>query len=116
MSSVNNVVLVGRLGADPEYRAFNDGGVANFSMATDRAPYSDGTDWHRVSAFGKSGEFVGDYMKKGNLLAVQGRIQYRKTDDGKFYTDIIANRVQSLGSKAENEASLSEASSDGLPF
>ena len=113
---MNQVMLVGRLGADPEYRAFKDGddGVSNFSLATDRKP-AEGTDWHRVSAFGKSGIFVRDYLKKGRLGAVVGRIQYKKTDEGKYYTDIIANRVEALGSKAEN-ASENSKDDDGLPF
>ena len=54
-------------------------------------------------------------MKKGRLVAVVGRIQYKKTDEGKYYTDIIANRVEALGSKAENAPENSK-DDDGLPF
>ena len=113
MSDVNLVVIVGRLGGDPEYKVFEDGnGVANFSVATNRPTKAKETDWHRVSAFRKAGEFVRDYLKKGDLVCVRGSIQYRKTGEGKGYTDIIAYNVDGLGSKAENE----QPKGDDLPF
>lgn len=101
MASINSVTLVGRLGQDPEYKSFGpDNGVANISVATDRFKKDSPTDWHRVSVFGQPGEFVRDYIRKGDLVCVQGRIEYSERD-GKYYTGIVASRVTSLSSKKD---------------
>ena len=110
MASVNKVILVGNLGRDPEIRYLPSGDpVANITIATSsKYKGKDGnmveeTEWHRVTFFGKLAEIVGQYLKKGRSVYVEGRIKTRKyTDkDGveKYATDIIANEMQMLGSR-----------------
>jgi len=110
MASVNKVILVGNLGRDPEVRYLPSGDpVANITIATSsKYKGKDGnlveeTEWHRVTFFGKLAEIVGQYLKKGRPVYVEGRIKTRKyTDkDGieKYATDIIANEMQMLGSR-----------------
>lgn len=110
MASVNKVILVGNLGRDPEIRYLPSGDpVANITIATSsKYKGKDGnmveeTEWHRVTFFGKLAEIVGQYLKKGRSVYVEGRIKTRKyTDkDGveKFATDIIANEMQMLGGR-----------------
>src|ERR1700759_5582897 len=86
--SVNKVILVGRLGRDPETR-FTGGGqaVANFTMATDET-YKDRngerqkkTEWHRIVAWGPRAEFAQKYLKKGSLIYLEGRLQTREWQD-----------------------------------
>ena len=110
MASVNKVILVGNLGRDPEVRYLPSGDpVANITIATSSKYKSktgemvEETEWHRVTFFGKLAEIVGQYLKKGRSVYVEGRIKTRKyTDkDGveKYATDIIANEMQMLGSR-----------------
>ncbi len=110
MASVNKVILVGNLGRDPEIRYLPSGDpVANIAIATSsRYKGKDGnmveeTEWHRVTFFGKLAEIVGQYLKKGRAVYVEGRLKTRKyTDkDGveKYATDIIANEMQMLGGR-----------------
>jgi len=110
MASVNKVILVGNLGRDPEIRYLPSGDpVANITIATSsKYKGKDGnmveeTEWHRVTFFGKLAEIVGQYLKKGRSVYVEGRIKTRKyTDkDGveKYATDIVANEMQMLGSR-----------------
>lgn len=110
MASVNKVILVGNLGRDPEIRYLPSGDpVANITIATSsKYKGKDGnmveeTEWHRVTFFGKLAEIVGQYLKKGRPVYVEGRIKTRKyTDkDGveKYATDIIANEMQMLGGR-----------------
>ena len=110
MASVNKVILVGNLGRDPEIRYLPSGDpVANVTIATSSKYKSktgemvEETEWHRVTFFGKLAEIVGQYLKKGRSVYVEGRIKTRKyTDkDGveKYATDIIANEMQMLGSR-----------------
>ncbi len=110
MASVNKVILVGNLGRDPEVRYLPSGdAVANVTIATSSkfknksGEMVEETEWHRVTFFGKLAEIVGQYLKKGRSVYVEGRIKTRKyTDkDGveKFATDIIANEMQMLGSR-----------------
>ena len=110
MASVNKVILVGNLGRDPEVRYLPSGDpVANVTIATSSKYKSktgemvEETEWHRVTFFGKLAEIVGQYLKKGRSVYVEGRIKTRKyTDkDGveKYATDIIANEMQMLGSR-----------------
>lgn len=123
MASVNKVILVGNLGRDPEVRYLPSGdAVANVAIATSsRFKGKDGnmteeTEWHRVTFFGKLAEIVGQYLKKGRSVYVEGRIKTRKyTDkDGveKFATDIIANEMQMLGGR-EGMGGPSGESDDG---
>ncbi len=113
--SVNRVILVGRLGRDPEIR-YTPGGqaVANFSVATDET-FKDRngerqkrTEWHRIVAWGKQAEIAQQYLKKGSLIYVEGRIQTRQWDDreGQKRTsfEIVANNFRMLGGRAESAA------------
>lgn len=114
MSSINKAIIVGYLGRDPEMRMTPAGQpVANFSVATDESyKGKDGqkvekTEWHRVTAWGKTAEFVGNYLSKGRLVYVEGKIETRKwTDkDGaeKYTTEIKADRVQGLDKRSDGE-------------
>jgi single-strand DNA-binding protein len=111
MASVNKVILVGNCGRDPEIRYLPSGqAVANVSIATtsrrkDRTSgeFVEETQWHRVTFFDRLAEIVGEYVKKGAPIYVEGRLTYRKyTDkDGieKNATEIIASEMQLLGGR-----------------
>ena len=110
---VNKVMLVGNLGRDPEMRALPSGQqVANFSLATSRrykdrdGNRKDETEWHNIVVFGKQAEIAGQYLTKGKMVFVEGRIQTRSWDDkesGKkqYKTEIICENFQMLGSKGD---------------
>ncbi len=109
---INSCVLVGRIGNDPEMRYTPSGmAVVNFRLAVPRRRRSqdeeDQTDWLNIVAFGKTAEFVAQYMDKGALVGVEGRIQSRswETQDGqrRSTVEIIANSVQALESRQEAE-------------
>ena len=113
--SVNKVILVGRLGRDPETR-YTSGGqaVANFSVATDES-YKDRngerqkrTEWHKIVVWGKQAEIAQQYLKKGSLVFIEGRIQSREWQDkeGQKRTsfEIVANNFRMLGGRAEGAA------------
>jgi single-strand DNA-binding protein len=113
MSSLNKVMLIGNLGRDPEVRYTQNGtAVANFTMATtDRWTDSTGerrekTEWHRIVTWAKQAEIVGEYLKKGRQVYVEGSLQTREwTDrDGqkRYTTEVRAQRVQMLGSRGES--------------
>ena len=110
--SVNKAILVGRLGRDPETR-FTGGGqaVANFSVATDET-YKDRngerqkrTEWHKIVVWGKQAEIAQQYLKKGSLVFIEGRIQSREWQDkeGQKRTsfEIVANNFRMLGGRGE---------------
>jgi len=108
MASVNRVIIVGNLGRDPELRFLASGdAVANIAVATSYKPKDkpEITEWHRISFFGRLAEIVGQYLKKGSSVYVEGRLQTRKyTDkDGieKYATDIIAENMQMLSGRQE---------------
>ena len=113
--SVNKVILVGRLGRDPETR-YTSGGqaVANLSVATDES-YKDRngerqkrTEWHKIVVWGKQAEIAQQYLKKGSLVFIEGRIQSREWQDkeGQKRTsfEIVANNFRMLGGRAEGAA------------
>ena len=113
--SVNKVILVGRLGRDPETR-YTGGGqaVANFSVATDET-YKDRngerqkrTEWHRIVAWGKKAEFAQQYLKKGSLIYIEGSIRSSEWQDkeGQKRTkvEIIASEFRFVGGKADGAA------------
>ncbi len=113
--SVNKVILVGRLGRDPETR-FTGGGqaVANFSVATDET-YKDRngerqkrTEWHKIVVWGKQAEIAQQYLKKGSLIYIEGRIQSREWQDkeGQKRTsfEIVASNFRMLGGRSEGAA------------
>ena len=110
MASVNKVILVGNLGRDPEIRYLPSGEpVANITIATSSkykgktGEMVEETEWHRVTFFGKLAEIVGQYLKKGRSVYVEGRIKTRKyTDkDGveKYATSIKGDKMQLLGGR-----------------
>ena len=107
---LNKVMLIGRLGKDPDVRFTQSGmEVANFSVATsegwtDKATNEkkERTEWHRIVAFGKLGEICGKYLAKGKQVYIEGRLQTRSWEqDGvtKYTTEIVANDMQMLDSK-----------------
>jgi len=110
MASVNKVILIGNLGRDPETR-YTTGGdaVTNLNIATSEqwkdksGEKQERTEWHRVVLFGRQAEIAGEYLKKGRSVYIEGRLQTRKyTDkDGveKYSTEIVADRMQLLGSR-----------------
>jgi len=114
--SVNKVILVGRLGRDPETR-YTGGGqaVANFSVATDET-YKDKngerqkrTEWHKIVVWGKQAEIAQQYLKKGSLIFIEGRIQSREWQDkeGQKRTsfEIVANNFRMLGGRGDGGGS-----------
>ena len=106
--SLNKVMLIGNVGNDPEIRATSGGTrVAKLSLATNRSwPDKSGqqqekTEWHRLTVFGRLVDVIEQYVKKGDRLYVEGRIEYSQTEgDGgpKYWTDIIVNEMVMLGS------------------
>jgi single-strand DNA-binding protein len=114
--SVNKAILVGRLGRDPETR-FTSGGqaVCNFTMATDET-YKDRngerqkrTEWHRIVLWGKLAELAQQYLKKGSLVFIEGRIQTRQWDDREGQkrntTEIVGTGMRFLGGRGDGGAS-----------
>ena len=107
--SLNKVILIGNIGQDPEVRSTSNGGrVANFSLATDRPPKANGeavTDWHRIVCWGQLAEFCGEYLAKGRLVFVAGRLTYRtwegKDGQKRYTTEIIASEVVALDRRPE---------------
>ena len=111
MASVNKVILMGNVGRDPEVRYTPNGkAVANVSIATTRKYKKEGelmedTQWHRVVFYERLAEVVGEYVKKGKPIYVEGSLKYGKyTDkDGveRYTTDIVASELQLLGGRDE---------------
>jgi single-strand DNA-binding protein len=110
--SVNKVILVGRLGKDPETRFTTSGqAVCNFSLATDET-YKDRagerqkrTEWHKIVVWSKLAEICQKYLHKGSLVFIEGRITTRQWDDKegqkRYSTEIVANEMRMLGSKGD---------------
>ena len=124
--SVNKVILVGRLGRDPETRYLPSGdAVCNFSIATDeqwkdkQGQKQTRTEWHNITLFGKLGEIASQYLKKGSQVFVEGKIQSRKYTgkDGVERTsvDIIGSEMKMLGSRGDGESSQFPAPSNSEP-
>jgi single-strand DNA-binding protein len=122
--SVNKVILVGRLGRDPETR-YTGGGqaVANFSVATDET-YKDRngerqkrTEWHKIVVWGKQAEIAQQYLKKGSLIFIEGRIQSREWQDkeGQKRTsfEIVASNFRMLGGRSDAAAAGAGGRSGG---
>lgn len=133
---INKAILVGRLGKDPEVRYTPDGTmVTNFNMATDETWKDKNgekvqkTEWHRIVTFGKLAEICGNYLVKGKLIYIEGRIQTRAWDDKdgvkRYTTEIVANNMQMLDSKGQNKPdeavsgtgyAPSDAPAEDVPF
>ncbi|HSW40298.1 MAG TPA: single-stranded DNA-binding protein [Acidobacteriota bacterium] len=125
MGTVNKVLLVGRLGHDPQERTTSEGTrVSVFSLATDAfhgANSEKTTEWHRVVAFGKSADLCNHHLKKGSLVCIEGSIQTRRleksTGEKQYFTDIIAARVTFLGTKqSDSPAAAPSAGTNETPF
>ena len=124
MASVNKVIIVGNLGKDPEMRSFPNGDqVANVTIATtdrykDKASgeMKEITEWHRVSFFGRLAEIVGQYLRKGSQVYVEGSLRTRSWEkDGvkQYSTEIRADQMQMLGSRQGQGAPSGGGDDDG---
>ncbi len=116
MSGVNKVIVVGRLGADPELKTITGGNnVARLSIATSenwtdkQGQKQERTEWHRVVVWGKLAELCGKYLVKGRQCYVEGRLQTRSWEDPqgqkRYTTEIVANTVQFLGGGSPSASS-----------
>lgn len=129
MASVNKVILIGNLGKDPETRFMSNGdAVTNITVATTdtwkdkNGEKQEKTEWHRVTFYRKLAEIVGEYLKKGSPVYIEGRLETRKWTDKegieRYTTDIIANDMKMLGSKQGNseprERAKTETQSGGF--
>lgn len=107
--TVNKVMLIGRMGADPEVRYMPSGGaVANLRLATNdgykdknSGQFVENTEWHRVVVFGRLAEIAGEYLRKGRMVYIEGRIRTNKWQDqsgqDRYTTEVVANELQLLG-------------------
>ena len=112
MASVNKVIIVGNLGRDPETRYNTEGGaITNVSIATtdnwkDKATgeKQERTEWHRIVFFNRLAEIAGEYLKKGSQVYIEGSLRTRKWTDKegqeKYTTEIVADKMQMLGSRS----------------
>lgn len=123
MASVNKVILVGNLGRDPEVRYMPSGdAMANLNIATTDTWKDKGgekqekTEWHRVVMFGKQAEIAGEYLKKGSQVYIEGRLQTRKWTDKsnieRYTTEIVADRMQMLGSRSAGGGEFNSTDKD----
>jgi single-strand DNA-binding protein len=113
--SVNKVILVGRLGKDPEIRSMPSGTtVAKFTMATDErftdrnGEKQERTEWHNIVAWGKLAEICGQYLKKGKLVYIDGSLRTDSWDDKesgqkRYRTEIVAQNMQMLDRRGDEE-------------
>ena len=131
-SGINKVILLGNLGADPELRTTAGGdAVATISIATsdswkdkNTGEEQQKTEWHRVVFFRRMAEVVGQYLKKGSSVYIEGQLQTnsyedKNTGEKKFSTQIVARDMQMLGSRNNSETltdSSEEASMDQTPM
>ena len=124
--SVNKAILVGNLGADPELRNTEGGTpVCNLSIATNRkwkdkeGNTKEKVEWHRIVVWGKQAESCGEYLSKGSLVYIEGRIETRKWQDkdgnDKYTTEITAENVRFLGGKGGGAGSSGSAGGGGNP-
>lgn len=116
--TVNKVILVGRLGGDPELK-YTPSGRANarFSVATNyvwkdqEGNQQDRTEWHRIVAWGKLAEVMGEWLKKGSYVYLEGRLQTRSWEDSngvkKWMTEVVVSDMEMLGRKGEGAATES---------
>ena len=116
MKGVNRVILVGHLGKDPETKAMPSGGaVTNITLATSESwkdktsgEKQGKTEWHKIIFFNKLAEVAAQYLKKGSLVYVEGKITTRKWQNkegvDQYSTEIIANEMQMLGAAGDNRA------------
>jgi len=128
---MNLVIITGHLGHDPEFKETKGDPVANLSIATTEKWTKDGekhskTEWHRVVLWGKQAELANQYLKKGNQVTIQGKIQtrdYEKDGVKKYITEIVGQRIEFLGGKPKDsdekgtvDEVLPPSDDDNLPF
>ena len=123
MAGVNKVIVVGRLGADPEVKAVGSGTVARLSIATSEnwvdkeGKKQERTEWHRIVVWGKLADICGKHLSKGRQVYVEGRLQTRSWEDQqgqkKYSTEIVANTVQFLGGANERSEGTSRGDEYG---
>jgi single-strand DNA-binding protein len=139
MSGVNKVILVGRLGDEPQLKhASNGNAIANFSVATSESwtdkntgQKQEKTEWHRVSCFGKVAEIAGQYLHKGSQVYIEGKLQTRKWQDksgaDRYTTEVslsgfngVLQMLDSKGSNQQTQQDPVEKTPDGfdddIPF
>jgi single-strand DNA-binding protein len=127
MSGVNKVIIVGRLGADPEVKTISAGTtVTRLNVATSEnwtgkdGQKQEKTEWHRITVWGKLAEICGKHLSKGRQVYVEGRLQTRSWEDQqgqkRYATEIVATTVQFLGSNGTQERSQSSSSSSSQDF
>tara|TARA_R110000787_G_scaffold14765_1_gene45447 strand:- start:860 stop:1273 length:414 start_codon:yes stop_codon:yes gene_type:complete len=134
-SGLNKVILIGNLGADPETRHSAGGSqVTNIRIATSESwkdklgEKQEKTEWHRVTFFGRLAEIASEFLRKGSMVYIEGRIEtskYEKDGETRYSTAIVAKEMQMLGGKpsgapersqAVQEASPPESFDDQIPF
>ena len=125
--SVNKAILIGRLGKDPETRYMTNGeAVTNVSLATSEnykdksGEKQERTEWHNLVFYRRLAEIAGEYLKKGSMVYVEGRIQTRKWQDkesgkDRYTTEIIVNEMTMLGSKSAGGGSFEVVENQGQP-
>ncbi|MCF7886514.1 MAG: single-stranded DNA-binding protein [Candidatus Marinimicrobia bacterium] len=117
--SMNKVILIGRLGRDPEVRYTNSGdAVANLSLATTQTwkdkngERQERTEWHRIVVFRNRAEFAKEYLSKGRLLALEGRLRTRSWEDKngnkRYTTEVVANTLTPLDSNKDRKSQVSQ--------
>lgn len=120
--SVNKVILIGRLGADPETRYMKNGdAVTNIKLATTETwknhngEKQEKTEWHRVTFYRKLAEIAGEYLKKGGLVYIEGKLETRKWNDKngieRYTTGIIVNEMRMLSGKPASQDGSTPAQS-----
>lgn len=123
MSGINKVILVGRLGADPEMKSVGQGStVTRLNLATSEqwndknGQRQERTEWHRIVVWGKLAEICGKHLSKGRQVYVEGRLQTRQWEDQqgqkRYTTEIVATTVQFLGSAGDRPAASNSSSND----
>jgi len=123
MASLNKVMLIGRLGKDPEVR-YTQGGtaVASFSIATTEKfkkgdEWEEKTEWHAITVWARLAEIAGEYLAKGKEVFIEGRLQTRKWQDkdgkDRYTTEIVGEKMQMLSGKGEGGSSKSEGGNKG---
>jgi len=131
MSGLNKVMLIGRLGKDPEVKNIKGLDICNFSLATSKSwnneagEKQEDTQWHQVVAFKKLAEICGKYLKKGKQVYIEGEIKNSSWEDNgvkKYKTEIIAQSAQFLGDKDNSDAGQStdekesKVNNEEIPF
>lgn len=115
---LNSVVLVGRVGQDPDIKFFETGRVkTTFSLAVNRPTKDRETDWFRIELWGKQAEIARDYVRKGSLIGIEGRLEIARWTDAQGQKQempvIAANNLRLLGSRSDNQAASMSSGGGG---